>query len=323
MRFFIYKGERPSEGAVNLKNKIKELGGKCLLLKATGSDFKGGGKDPSGFINWGCTNQESIRLSGYANKLFNIPTKVSIASNKLLAMKSLTEVENLPVPFFTDRQAAIRFLQDTRSRLYARTKLNGSSGEGIVLLMRHDDPQNTRDARNRVDFPTLVVGTDGNILEGNALWPELAICKLFTVGHVGARTEWRAHVAFGKVILVQKKLRARNPDEDAADANTLVRNLSTGWIYSVNFEEDAGDNLVGIKDAALKAVKKLGLHFGAVDLIVDKKTKTPRVLEVNTAPGLEEGSSSLTAYAQAFIDEGTRLDREAMGAALDVAEDLF
>lgn len=82
----------------------------------------------------------------------------------------------------------------------------------------------------------------------------------------------------------------------------MVRNLNSGWVYSVNFEPQETDPINLIKGVALDAVGAAGLDFGAVDIIVDKKTNTPRVLEVNTAPGLDENGSAVNAYANAILE---------------------
>jgi D-alanine-D-alanine ligase-like ATP-grasp enzyme len=58
-----------------------------------------------------------------------------------------------------------------------------------------------------------------------------------------------------------------------------------------------------LRDVALQAVKALDLHFGAVDIIWNKKDNKCYVLEVNTAPGVEGTSTeiyadSIKAYLQ-------------------------
>jgi glutathione synthase/RimK-type ligase-like ATP-grasp enzyme len=53
-----------------------------------------------------------------------------------------------------------------------------------------------------------------------------------------------------------------------------------------------------LQEAAIRTVEILGLDFGAVDIIWNKKQDRYYVLEVNTAPGLE--GETVVRYANAF-----------------------
>lgn len=108
--------------------------------------------------------------------------------------------------------------------------------------------------------------------------------------------EYRYHVAFGKVILPTKKILAEGEKDD-----TLIRNHQNGkWLQVVCKPTDR------FVDASIKAVKSLGLHFGAVDFLnIDGQAY---ILEVNTAPSLEV-ENRLEAYGEAFktaIAKGVR-----------------
>lgn len=287
----IYKGERLSEGAINLRNKLHELGNRSVILRAEGSTYRG--REGHFVINWGTITPGSLALLGEA-RLLNPPSGVSVASNKRSALRVLAD-NNVPiVPYFEELQAALTYVADSGGRIYARTDLRGHSGAGIHLLIREDDPQRNNEALQGVTFPVSVIGVD-------PLGQAIHQCQLFTIGHIGKRVEWRAHVVNGEVILLQKKLRRQQDGEDGANANTLVRNASTGWVYSVNYNRHEEDQRVieGLETVAITAVAALNLNFGAVDLIVDNATKIPRVLEVNTAPGLE-GETTIQSYAEAF-----------------------
>lgn len=299
MQIFFYKGERVSEGVVNLRNKLRELGMNSLILKHENSAFRGG--EDKMLINWGCSAGDIQRLQRLPAQHLNMDTRVAIASNKRAFLELMTTEGVNIVPYFTSLREACQYLAATRGRIYARTKLTASSGDGIVLLMREDDPQNNNEARRGNQYPTVIVNGNGEFTGDMPLQlvRSLHDCRLFTVGHIGQRVEWRVHVFNDKVILLQKKVRT-NGGEDA-NANTLVRNLNSGWVYSVNFDPQETDPIHLIKDVALAAVGAAGLDFGAVDIIVDKKTMTPRVLEVNTAPGLDENGSAVNAYANAIL----------------------
>lgn len=101
--------------------------------------------------------------------------------------------------------------------------------------------------------------------------------------------EFRVHVVDGFVIDTQQKI--RDPERDPV--TWKVRSHENGFIF-------ARDNLVQNDwrdDLAVNAVRALGLDFGAVDIVEDKKGVF-YVLEVNTAPGLE--GQTIQSYKDAF-----------------------
>jgi glutathione synthase/RimK-type ligase-like ATP-grasp enzyme len=70
----------------------------------------------------------------------------------------------------------------------------------------------------------------------------------------------------------------------------MVRNLANGFVYVV--EDNPPEDVVKQAKAALEAS---GLAFGAIDI---KGAKNAHVLEINTAPGLEDRTAQ--AYAAKF-----------------------
>lgn len=140
----------------------------------------------------------------------------------------------------------------------ARTTLTGSSGEGIVVL---------RPGAEIVPAPLYV-------------------------RYVPKLREFRVHVVKDEVIFVQEK-RGRSGSNRTRDQN-LIRNYDNGWVYTLTNEDNVPES---IKDASVAAVKGLGLHFGAVDIILGRDDNQPYVLEINTAPGMR--SPTLTAAYQA------------------------
>lgn len=166
------------------------------------------------------------------------------------------------VPFTDDVNVAEEWVRNGKT-VVARTVLNGHSGQGIVLC--------------------------------DAL--PLPAAPLYTL-YVPKKQEYRVHVIDGKVVDVQRKARRREvPDENV---NWKIRNLDGGFIYARDFNED--DLPEDIKRNALATIKKLGLDFGAVDMIHNEKEGKSYVLEVNTAPGLQ--GQTLEAYVNAFKELG-------------------
>lgn len=151
-------------------------------------------------------------------------------------------------------------LSEVSGMWMARTKLTGHSGDGIVVL---------RDGDEVVEAP------------------------LYT-RYIKKREEYRLHVVDGKgVIFVQQK-RKQAEREQTADER-LIRSHDNGWVYCVEGVEATE----AMQEQAIKAVEALGLDFGAVDMVIERDTGIPYVLEVNTAPGLAS-PTLLAAYVQAL-----------------------
>jgi len=90
-------------------------------------------------------------------------------------------------------------------------------------------------------------------------------------------TEYRVHV-FNNIIDIQQK----RPRDNARTVNQEVRTTSGGWgLYRGNVNCPAV-----CQNAAIAAVRALGLSFGAVDVLAT--AHSAYVLEVNTAPELTE-----------------------------------
>lgn len=194
-------------------------------------------------------------------RVLNKPSAVQNAVNKLTTFRML-EVAGVNIPSF---QTEPPTAQQRRNTIWlARQTLTGSAGEGIVVI-RPDDalPQQAQ----------------------------------MYVKYIKKLVELRLHVVGDKVILVTQK---RKRDDVEQDANQkLIRSYDNGWVHVVH------DQTVEITEEmhiqALNAVQALDLDFGAVDMVIDKDTNVPYVLEVNTAPGIS-GESTIEAYKTAFTE---------------------
>lgn len=101
--------------------------------------------------------------------------------------------------------------------------------------------------------------------------------------------EYRVHVVNHSVVDTQKKI--KDPDKDVH--SWKVRSHANGFIFA-----RGGIAPSAVRDdLAVAACAALGLDFGAVDIVEDKKGNF-YVLEVNTAPGLE--GQSITTYGEAL-----------------------
>jgi glutathione synthase/RimK-type ligase-like ATP-grasp enzyme len=214
-------------------------------------------------INWG-SSQPIESWDNGRRVLLNKPSAVSLACDKLKTFrKLLPHVDiNIPRVWTPDNfQEAQQLLDDsTTPILLARSLLSGHSGAGITVLRRGE----------RIPQDAKIV-----------------------VEYIKKKSEYRAHVVNGEVILlIQKK--KRNGVEQTRD-QALIRSHDNGWIFACNDVETPPETL---KPMCIKAVAALGLDFGAVDVIVAQDDSV-FILEVNTAPGLE-GETTINAYRDAF-----------------------
>lgn len=216
-------------------------------------------------INWGSSKLPERIIMGNNAIILNEPSAIAKASNKLESFKLFKG--HVPIPDFTESpHEACRWLYEGKTDVVVRLKLNGHSGDGI-LIETHDDPARIKD-------------------------PDLGIAgaPLYTK-YIKKEDEYRLHVFKDEVFFVQKKARKLDVPDDKV--NWQIRNHQNGFIY-------ANKDIVVpelYKEIAVKAVKALGLHFGAVDLITQKNGKA-FVLEVNTACGLE--GTTLEKYCEQF-----------------------
>lgn len=153
-----------------------------------------------------------------------------------------------------------RDIPDDAFPIMCRTKLQAHSGEGIVVAERRDQ---------LVDAP------------------------LYTQ-YMKKKHEFRVHTMRApgqatKSIITQRKAKKHGVE----DANFMVRNLANGFVYLI---DDNPPDCVTTE--AFKALESTGLAFGAVDVIFNEAQGKAYVLEINTAPGLEDRTAE--AYGKAF-----------------------
>lgn len=190
----------------------------------------------------------------------NSPDAIRRASNKLTAFRFLVDDGHQRLPtFWTEAH----LIPDDAFPIVCRTVLTGHSGDGIVIA-------NTRD--------------------------ELVRAPLY-VKYERKTDEYRVHVGIERdgtasVIRVQRKARRRDVPDD--QVNWQVRNLDGGFIYQIEGVNPPQDVL----DAAMNAVRALGLDFGAADVIYHQPSRRTTLLEVNTACGIT--GSTLDDYVSFF-----------------------
>ena len=248
MKYKLYPYKLRSVSGKDLANELQ-----CLRIKPYNSQYRG---HPNHIlINWGSSNIPNNMMHN-CREVLNHPAAVACASNKLATFDKFYE-HGIRTPEYTrSPEIAREWIEgyiDRRSNsqcdykcVYARTKLRGHSGNGIVILRDLND-----------DFP---------------------VAQLYTKG-IKTNAEFRAHVFKNQVIDVTQKLRRSTLLRE--EINFDVRNYTNGWVFArvgVHLPEQA-------QTLAVDAISALQLDFGAVDLIHGRDNNY-YVLEVNTAPGL-------------------------------------
>jgi glutathione synthase/RimK-type ligase-like ATP-grasp enzyme len=146
-------------------------------------------------------------------------------------------------------------------------------GEGAEVIERHQ-----------------LKGSGGAGIRVVSIVEDLQKAPLYTK-YFPSTDEFRVHVCCDQVVDTQQK-RKRQEEEDV---DFHVRNHDRGFVFcreGVSVSER-------VQQECIKAVRSLGLDFGAVDVRV-KKNGAIAVMEVNTAPGLE--GTTLVNYTKVFND---------------------
>lgn len=192
-------------------------------------------------------------------KVLNKFSAVQVACNKSKTFDAFL-LRGISSPSFTYlKGTAINWIEEGY-KVYCRQTLTGHSGQGIVVASSIS---------------------------------ELVNAPLYT-REVKAGKEYRVHVFDGKVIDYAKKGRRISTDE-ADRPSHLIRNYSKGWV----FLRDNQELPEIIKEESIRAVKALGLDFGAVDIAMIKDTTDQCcTYEVNTSPGLQ--GTTIKAYVDAI-----------------------
>lgn len=201
---------------------------------------------------------------GHSNPLFDLtgvtvlnkPSAVALASNKLTALQTM-RAAGVSVPDFSDNIEDAKQWIDEERIVLCRKLLRANSGKGIVIAKEED---------------------------------ELVPAPLY-VKYIRKEKEYRLHVFNGEIIDMIEKKRKSGFMENGL-YNRYIRSYEQGWVFT----RDGIEVNLAAMDMAIKACNALGLDFGAVDLVMDKRNN-PVVLEVNTAPGLQ--GTTLEVYKQA------------------------
>jgi len=188
----------------------------------------------------------------------NSPHWIHVASNKLATFEVLKE-EEVSIPEFTTSMEFVQKQVSEKEPWCVRKRLTGHSGQGLSVVRKPED---------------------------------VTQAPLY-VKYIKKSLEVRVHIFKDKLIDYQEKKKTTGWKENP-NYSSEIRHLQTGWVYC---REGVTPDQRAV-DESIKAIKALGLTFGAVDLIYNKYMDKFFVLEVNTAPGLV--GTTLQNYVTAF-----------------------
>jgi len=174
IRLYPYK-----QGSASAKKLAEAVGGKVLKLE--GSKYAPRAGDL--VVNWGSSRCPDFQPA----TTLNSAQAVAVAGCKLKSFHALADAD-VRIPMFMEDKAQIDMFP-----VVCRTKLNGHSGEGIVIA---------NNAEELVDAP------------------------LYTK-YVKKKDEYRVHVVKDGIVFVQRKARKL----DVEDPNWQVRNLAGGFAF--------------------------------------------------------------------------------------------
>lgn len=217
---------------------------------------------PVDCVIWGCsTCTESLRNAfGSAYRACNDPYRVAIASDKNRAIGEMRLGHVLCPDIFTT--TAWASVPDNYDGIIYRKRSHQGGNDNPYVVRKGDSIDSAR--AGQYDYGMQFVKSN---------------------------FEYRIHVCDRKVIRVQRKRKM-----DGAYEYGRIRSESNGWGLAVCEDRTPEQKASAL---AVQAVASLGLVFGAVD-VIGKNSGELYVLEVNTAPGLNDNGIAI--YSKALIE---------------------
>lgn len=263
-RIILYPYKLGSVSAVELQMEFSIQGFRCLRVKSDGNYIP---RPNDVIINWGNSNFPwwSRGFAEHEEGIYNRPSSVARATNKINTFAALTLADILVVPYTTHQNMARDWLS-RGSTVICRTKVQAHSGDGIIIA-RPEDMINLPDA------------------------------PLYTK-YKKKKHEFRVHIMDGVAFDIQEKKMERDFIRTADQG--LIRSHNNGWVFCRDSLQDLTRNFITrLEELSIAAISALGLDFGAVDIIYNEREDNFYVLEVNTAVGLE--GVSIQNYVNSFI----------------------
>jgi glutathione synthase/RimK-type ligase-like ATP-grasp enzyme len=276
-----------------------DVTGKAL---ATALGIKGGSKLPAKapgiVIGWGAKTKDSVNLG--KSSVLNHPDRIPDNRNKFKTLQKLAAAKVNVADICTagDVSSTLKSGKKMQLPLVGRTNYH-QGGKGFWLCMTH-----------------------GQVADATKKGAQ------YFQNYIGIKDEYRLHIFGDKLIYAVKKVQRSNMnkafteqhaekikasaekgkkkiDDDTMayvlervgkrvqpDADMIVRSNMRGWKFS-HVKSVSKD----LEAVAVKALKAVGLEFGAVDCCTDEDGKH-WIIEINSGPGLQ--GTSFDTYVASF-----------------------
>ena len=266
----VLKNERSRSArflTASVRAALRTTGRRYVVSSATAEDNRRT-RNRRYVINWGVSEATSLQQRRLI--ITNSHSAVANCQNKLATFAALTR-HNVPCLEFSAQAAGARLWMEQDGKIVVRHTTTGHSGAGIQIVRRGEEIPNA---------------------------------PLYT-RYFRKSAEYRVHVAFGNVILIQQK-RKRDGFADLEIPNKeLVRTHGNGWVFTVNnLDCEVRNYRAELSAIAINGVAAVGCNHGAVDVLVrheDEGTNAIVICEINSAPSLD-APSTLNAYTEAFVN---------------------
>ena len=250
-------------------------------------------------IGWGAKTKENTRFTN--SIVLNHPDKIRDNRNKFATLQMLKKA-GVKVADFVSAESVAKSLDAAKNSitlpLVGRTNFHqGGKGFWLCLTKHQVNDAIQKGAQYFQSYLSIKDEFRLHIFGDKLLYAVKKVqrenmTEAFKEQHgekIAAQAEkGKKQLDKDTVNFVLEKLAPRvQPDPDM-----IVRSNMRGWKFSHIKNVDGA-----LKEEAVKALRAIGLDFGAVDCCIDEEGK-PWIIEVNSGPGLE--GTSFQAYVDAF-----------------------
>jgi hypothetical protein len=231
--------------------------------------------------------------------VINKPSCIADSSNKRKARK-IFDAEGVPAPkLWLDPNN----IPEEEFPVIARTT-NHSKGSGFWLCKTRQEAKKSTFTGRKVSKKQIVTR------KGNRVWRDREVevsGSTHFMKFIPNTREFRVHLVANSadlnelekddylVVKLSEKLAV-----EGANANEVIKNHDNGWVFS--YPKNRKDPILNsVRETGKLAISKLGLHWGAVDIMVSLDTGETYVLEINSSPCLtDDNANTVDKYVSAL-----------------------
>lgn len=258
-----------------------------------------------GFLNSGVKYDYIINVGWYKEFetggaiVINNPSAISSSSNKRRARR-IFDKEGVPAPkLWLDPNS----IPEDEFPVIARTT-NHSKGSGFWMCRNRREATKSTFTGTKIDKKKILTR------KGNRVWRDRKVevsGSTHFMKFIPNTREFRVHLVANShnldevekegyfVVKLSEKVQSEgaNPDE-------VIKNHENGWVFS--YPKDRKDPILPtVRETGKMAMSKLGLHWGAVDIMVSLDTGEAYVLEINSSPCLtDDNANTIDKYVKAL-----------------------